>query len=82
MSLRERARPLWSILADAGLHVGVVRWSLTFPAPEVPGILEGLKGKTGVRSFEGNEHLLPHRSAVFCQVQPEHPHPAPLQIRE
>ena len=34
-----RARPLWSILADAGLRVGVVRWSLTFPAPEVPGFV-------------------------------------------
>lgn len=34
-----RARPLWSILGDAGLGVGVVRWPLTFPAPEVPGFV-------------------------------------------
>jgi len=34
-----RARPLWSILADAGMGIGVVRWALTFPAPEVPGFL-------------------------------------------
>ncbi len=34
-----RARPLWSILADAGMRVGVVRWALTFPAPAVPGFL-------------------------------------------
>lgn len=34
-----RARPLWAILGDAGMRVGVVRWSLTFPAPEVPGFL-------------------------------------------
>lgn len=34
-----RARPLWGILADAGMRVGVVRWSLTFPAPEVPGFV-------------------------------------------
>ncbi len=34
-----RARPVWAILADAGLRVGVVRWALTFPAPEVPGFL-------------------------------------------
>lgn len=34
-----RARPLWAILGDAGLGVGVVRWPLTFPAPEVPGFV-------------------------------------------
>jgi len=34
-----RARPIWGILADAGMRVGVVRWSLTFPAPEVPGFV-------------------------------------------
>lgn len=34
-----RARPLWAILGDAGLRVGVVRWPLTFPAPEVPGFV-------------------------------------------
>jgi hypothetical protein len=34
-----RARPVWGILADAGMRVGVVRWSLTFPAPEVPGFI-------------------------------------------
>lgn len=34
-----RARPIWGILADAGMRVGVVRWSLTYPAPEVPGFV-------------------------------------------
>lgn len=34
-----RARPLWSILADAGLRVGIVRWPLTYPAFPVPGFL-------------------------------------------
>jgi predicted AlkP superfamily phosphohydrolase/phosphomutase len=34
-----RARPLWAILADAGLSVGVVRWPLTYPAPSVPGFV-------------------------------------------
>lgn len=34
-----RARPLWAILGDAGMRVGVVRWSLTFPAPDVPGFV-------------------------------------------
>ena len=34
-----RARPLWGILADAGISVGVVRWPLTYPAPAVPGFV-------------------------------------------
>jgi len=32
-------RPLWSILADAGIAVGVVRWPLTYPAEQVPGFV-------------------------------------------
>jgi len=34
-----RARPLWSILATAGITAGVVRWPLTFPAQEVHGFV-------------------------------------------
>jgi predicted AlkP superfamily phosphohydrolase/phosphomutase len=34
-----RARPLWSILASAGISVGIVRWPLTYPAPAVPGFI-------------------------------------------
>lgn len=34
-----RARPLWSILSDAGVAVGVVRWPLTYPAQSVRGFL-------------------------------------------
>lgn len=34
-----RARPLWSIVSDAGIPVGVVRWPLTYPAPAVDGFL-------------------------------------------
>jgi Type I phosphodiesterase / nucleotide pyrophosphatase len=34
-----RARPLWSILADAGIAVGVVRWPLTYPAQAVNGFV-------------------------------------------
>jgi hypothetical protein len=34
-----RARPLWSILSDAGIPVGIVRWPLTYPAPQVEGFL-------------------------------------------
>ncbi|CAN5398221.1 hypothetical protein BH23ACI1_BH23ACI1_05670 [soil metagenome] len=32
-----RSRPLWSVLARAGMTVGLVRWPLTHPASEVPG---------------------------------------------
>ncbi len=34
-----RARPLWNILADAGIAVGVVRWPLTYPAQAVNGFV-------------------------------------------
>ncbi len=34
-----RARPLWSILAAAGITTGVVRWPLTFPAQQVHGFV-------------------------------------------
>lgn len=34
-----RARPLWSILADAGVSVGVVRWPLTYPAQPLLGFV-------------------------------------------
>jgi predicted AlkP superfamily phosphohydrolase/phosphomutase len=32
-------RPLWSILADAGIPAGIVRWPLTFPAQPVHGFV-------------------------------------------
>jgi hypothetical protein len=34
-----QARPLWTILADSGVSVGVVRWPLTYPAQPVVGFL-------------------------------------------
>jgi predicted AlkP superfamily phosphohydrolase/phosphomutase len=34
-----RSRPLWSILADAGISVGIVRFPLTYPAQPVLGFL-------------------------------------------
>jgi hypothetical protein len=33
------ARPLWSILADAGIPVGVVRWPLTYPVEAAGGFV-------------------------------------------
>lgn len=34
-----RARPIWTILSQAGIQVGVVRWPLTHPAEPVNGFL-------------------------------------------
>src|ERR671936_830676 len=34
-----RGRTLWSILSAAGIHVGVVAWPLTQPAPPVRGFV-------------------------------------------
>lgn len=34
-----RARPLWTILSQAGIPVGIVRWPLTHPAEPVNGFL-------------------------------------------
>lgn len=34
-----RGRPIWSILARAGMSVGLVRWPLTHPAPDIPGFV-------------------------------------------
>ncbi|MGH9387410.1 MAG: alkaline phosphatase family protein [Vicinamibacterales bacterium] len=33
------ARPIWSILSDLGVRVGIIGWPLTHPAPEVNGFL-------------------------------------------
>ena len=33
------ARPLWSILSDAGISAGIVRWPLTHPAPPTLGFV-------------------------------------------
>jgi hypothetical protein len=34
-----RSRPLWGILADAGIDVGIVRWPLTYPVQPVSGFI-------------------------------------------
>ena len=38
-SIAWRARPFWSILSDAGIPVGIVRWPLTYPAQAVQGFV-------------------------------------------
>lgn len=47
-----RARPIWSILSDAGIPAGIVRWPVTYPAPRVEGFVvsdryHGLLGSFG-----------------------------------
>ena len=34
-----RARPIWTILSDAGIPAGIVRWPLTYPAQPVDGFV-------------------------------------------
>src|SRR4051812_17902544 len=34
-----QARPLWSILSDAGISSGIVRWPLTFPVEAIDGFV-------------------------------------------
>jgi predicted AlkP superfamily phosphohydrolase/phosphomutase len=34
-----QARPLWSILSDAGISSGIVRWPLTFPVEPIAGFV-------------------------------------------
>jgi predicted AlkP superfamily phosphohydrolase/phosphomutase len=34
-----RSRPLWNILSDAGVSVGIVRWPLSYPAQPVLGFM-------------------------------------------
>ncbi len=34
-----RSRPIWSILSESGLSVGVVRWALTYPTEPVQGFV-------------------------------------------
>jgi len=48
-----RARPLWSILANAGLPVGVVRWPLTYPAEATTGFIVSDRVHQLVDSFAG-----------------------------
>jgi Type I phosphodiesterase / nucleotide pyrophosphatase len=48
---RWRARPLWSILADFGITAGIVRWPLTYPAPDADGFVVSDRFHQLVESF-------------------------------
>jgi predicted AlkP superfamily phosphohydrolase/phosphomutase len=44
------ARPLWSVLSDAGLSTGIVRWPLTHPAQPSLGFIVSDRFHQGVRA--------------------------------
>jgi hypothetical protein len=57
-----QARPLWSILSDARVQVGVIGWPLTHPPPPVNGVLvsEAFHGITDANlDLEGPSALYP-----------------------
>jgi predicted AlkP superfamily phosphohydrolase/phosphomutase len=64
-----RARPLWSILSNAGVPVGIVRWPLTYPAPPVLGYLlsERFHDASGPASQFDEQAAYP--SAVLAQAR-------------
>lgn len=74
-SARWRGRPLWSILARAGLTVGLVRWPLTHPAPDVPGFVVSDRYHELGASITGVMDAVRPRS-VLARL------PAPLHARD
>jgi hypothetical protein len=77
-----RSRPLWSILSNAGMRVGIVRWPLTYPAPAVNGFMVSDRYHELIGTLmELDEaaaypaHILPTVRAAFAspdgQPQPE-----------
>lgn len=70
-----RARPLWSILAGAGLPVGVVRWPLTYPAEPTLGFIVSdrfhqlVDSIAGFNSAASPPAILPLLQESFAQAQ-------------
>ena len=60
-----RARPLWSILADAGITAGVVRWPLTFPAQHVHGFVVSDRFHQLIGSFQELDQSAAYPSDVL-----------------
>jgi hypothetical protein len=53
-----RARPLWQILSEMGVSVGLAGWPLTHPAPAVQGFVVGDRFYTPARGSEIDERSL------------------------
>jgi hypothetical protein len=74
------ARPIWSILSDYGVPVGIIGWPLTHPAPAVNGFLvsEQFHGLSETQmAFEGSTAVMPPelladaRAAMTVPAQPD-----------
>ena len=70
------ARPLWSVLSDAGLSTGIVRWPLTHPAQPTLGFIVSDRFHQGVlagASLEGTAYPpdtldVLRRAATRCAI--------------
>jgi predicted AlkP superfamily phosphohydrolase/phosphomutase len=71
------ARPVWSIVAAAGLPVGIVRWPLTYPAEEIHGFVVSDRFDQLLGSFAEFDRaayppdVLPVLQATFAEPQPD-----------
>ena len=79
-----QARPLWRVLSDSGLDVGVIGFPLTHPAPSVHGYLvsdEFHRLSDAVRVLEGATAVSPPGAlAELRGVLDEHPTPDPEAV--
>jgi predicted AlkP superfamily phosphohydrolase/phosphomutase len=60
-----RARPLWGILGDAGMPVGVVRWPLTYPAQAVNGFVLSDRFHELIGSFRELDESAAYPAAIL-----------------
>jgi predicted AlkP superfamily phosphohydrolase/phosphomutase len=74
-----RARAIWSILTDAEIPVGVMRWPLTYPAPPVQGFLvtERFPDASGfIRAFDDRAAYPADAAAIVRRTLAEADDPA------
>ena len=76
-----RARPLWSILADAGISVGIVRWPLTYPAQPVLGFLVGDRFHDLLGSMFEFDDRAAYPPEVVALARPSFSEPATISLR-
>ena len=71
-----RARPLWSIVSQSGVRVGVARWPLTYPAEDVDGFIVSDRFHQLVGSIAEFDRaasprdILPALEATFAESTP------------
>jgi hypothetical protein len=64
-----RSRPLWSILSNAGIRVGVVRWPLTYPAPAVNGFIVSDRYHEVIGSLKELDEAAAYPAAILPRVR-------------